>query len=191
MSCSFTLSPGMPFIWATGDGHYCTSAGPTRGDTVGRLIAFLGLAATLVVLQCCLDCCGFWNEAPKVSKFIWSVHECYLQHRLQNRLRWSVPKTLAGETRWWMWFQNLSFLEWFIVISQALETLERSDRFGRVTIGVPGMGCMSCAKGKFLQAHPFSYPLWAQPKDPIFNKDAEMDICILAGNLPPISPRYT
>lgn len=35
----------------------------------------------------------------------------------------------------------------------------------------PGMGCMSCAKGKFLQAHPFSYPLWAQPKDPIFNKD--------------------
>ena len=50
------------------------------------------------------------------------------------------------------------------------------------------MGCMSCAKGKFLQAHPFSYPLWAQPKDPIFNKDTagmgEVDVWDLA---PPTS----
>lgn len=48
-----------------------------------------------------------------------------------------------------------------------------------------GMGCMSCAKGKFLQAHPFSYPLWAQPKDPIFNKEIKIvvaDTCPHKGN---------
>ena len=33
------------------------------------------------------------------------------------------------------------------------------------------MGCLSCARGKFLKAHPFSYPLWARPGDSIFSKD--------------------
>lgn len=36
---------------------------------------------------------------------------------------------------------------------------------------VGGMGCLSCARGKFLKAHPFSYPLWARPGDDIFSKE--------------------
>lgn len=43
-----------------------------------------------------VDCRCFWTEAPKVSKLIWSVHE-YLQHRWQNRLRWSVQRLQTGD----------------------------------------------------------------------------------------------
>eukprot|EP00438_Fugacium_kawagutii_P019986 Skav227320 [mRNA] locus=scaffold4402:77511:78269:- [translate_table: standard] len=48
-----------------------------------------------------------------------------------------------------------------------------------------GMGCLSCARGKFLKAHPFSYPLWAQPRDQIFNKEIKIvvaDTCPHTGN---------
>ncbi|CAK9060771.1 unnamed protein product [Durusdinium trenchii] len=47
------------------------------------------------------------------------------------------------------------------------------------------MGCLSCAKGRFLKAHPFLYPLWAQPEDPIFNEEYRLvvaDTCPHRGN---------
>jgi len=51
--------------------------------------------------------------------------------------------------------------------------------------GTTGMGCLSCARGKFLKAHPFSYPLWAQPQDAIFEKELKIvvaDTCPHQGN---------
>ncbi|CAK9026191.1 unnamed protein product [Durusdinium trenchii] len=51
--------------------------------------------------------------------------------------------------------------------------------------GTTGMGCLSCARGKFLKAHPFSYPLWAQPGDEIFSKELKIvvaDTCPHTGN---------
>ena len=36
--------------------------------------------------------------------------------------------------------------------------------------GTFGMGCLSCAKGRFLPSHPMTYPMWAQPDNPIFKK---------------------
>ncbi|CAK9060874.1 unnamed protein product [Durusdinium trenchii] len=51
--------------------------------------------------------------------------------------------------------------------------------------GTVGMGCLSCAKGRFLKAHPFLYPLWAQPEDPIFNEEYRLvvaDTCPHRGN---------
>ncbi|OLQ02037.1 N-acyl-aromatic-L-amino acid amidohydrolase (carboxylate-forming) [Symbiodinium microadriaticum] len=48
-----------------------------------------------------------------------------------------------------------------------------------------GMGCLSCAKGKFLPAHPFSYPLWAQPGAGIFEREIKIvvaDTCPHHGN---------
>ncbi|CAJ1418094.1 unnamed protein product [Effrenium voratum] len=51
--------------------------------------------------------------------------------------------------------------------------------------GTTGMGCLSCAKGKFLPAHPFSYPLWAQPHEHIFSEEIYVvvaDTCPHAGN---------
>jgi len=51
--------------------------------------------------------------------------------------------------------------------------------------GTTGMGCLSCARGKFLKAHPFSYPLWARPGDSIFSKELKIvvaDTCPHTGN---------
>ncbi|CAE7922175.1 ACY3, partial [Symbiodinium necroappetens] len=51
--------------------------------------------------------------------------------------------------------------------------------------GTQGMGCLSCAKGKFLPAHPFSYPLWAQPGAGIFEREIKIvvaDTCPHHGN---------
>ena len=51
--------------------------------------------------------------------------------------------------------------------------------------GTTGMGCLSCARGKFLKAHPFSYPLWAGPRDDIFSKEIKIvvaDTCPHSGN---------
>ena len=51
--------------------------------------------------------------------------------------------------------------------------------------GTQGMGCLSCAKGKFLPAHPFSYPLWAQPGASIFQREIKIvvaDTCPHNGN---------
>ena len=73
-----------------------------------------------------VDCRCFWTEAPKVSKLIWSVHE-YLQHRWQNRLRWSCNACRQVMDV----ISNLRLQDWFIVVtlSQALEIAD-IPRFG-------------------------------------------------------------
>ncbi|CAE7538235.1 ACY3 [Symbiodinium sp. CCMP2456] len=51
--------------------------------------------------------------------------------------------------------------------------------------GSSGMGCLSCARGKFLWYHPFDYPLWAQKGSSIFRKELNIvvaDTCPHAGN---------
>eukprot|EP00440_Ansanella_granifera_P072688 gb/GFBE01078880.1/.p1 GENE.gb/GFBE01078880.1/~~gb/GFBE01078880.1/.p1 ORF type:complete len:251 (+),score=54.53 gb/GFBE01078880.1/:1-753(+) len=51
--------------------------------------------------------------------------------------------------------------------------------------GTTGMGCLSCAKGRFIAAHPMSYPMWAQPGDAIFQHEINLvvaDSCPHAGN---------
>ncbi|CAE7735266.1 unnamed protein product, partial [Symbiodinium sp. CCMP2456] len=51
--------------------------------------------------------------------------------------------------------------------------------------GSSGMGCLSCARGKFLWYHPFDYPLWAQKGSSIFRKELKIvvaDTCPHKGN---------
>ena len=62
-----------------------------------------------------VDCRCFWTEAPKVSKLIWSVHE-YLQHRWQNRLRWSVQRLQTGDgcDFKWVWVKIRYPINWMV-----------------------------------------------------------------------------
>jgi len=51
--------------------------------------------------------------------------------------------------------------------------------------GTAGMGCRSCGKGRFIAAHPMSYPMWAKPGDEIFEKEIHFvvaDTCPHHGN---------
>ena len=44
--------------------------------------------------------------------------------------------------------------------------------------GTFGMGCLSCAKGRFLPSHPMAYPMWAQPDNPIFKEVGAAFSCV-------------
>lgn len=132
-----------------------------------------------------MSCKRSWSKVPtdrKATSHLWN--RWFFQSKIHTNITiWPTPERRivgnnaahSNEKSWVsskneIVFRGFDRTNWKLIWNTDVYNTSASSH--KVTAG---MGCLSCARGKFLKAHPFSYPLWARPHDSIFSKDLGLE----------------
>eukprot|EP00913_Durusdinium_trenchii_P025825 g24237.t1 len=139
------------------------------------LDAYEVAAAAYALQRCrCLHRSEFYSSDPSLAELQVLVKDMGYEHLATTTRYGNTCCASCGNVDTARLVNGTGF--YAVAAAQSMQTGGRGDGHYCTSSatsrnGTVGMGCLSCAKGRFLKAHPFLYPLWAQPEDPIFNED--------------------